>query len=120
PGGTSAARRSDPNTKRSTRSFHRSIQCRKPDCARALCPVARSAPVTTVAANCRRVMRLGMLTSCEHSQDGTRVQHHHHERHGGKQGEQTEPEEMDGPGPIVAAEETPQPPELHRLIDHQT
>jgi len=60
-----------------------------------------------------------MLASCEHGEDGTRVQHDHHEVHGREQGEQTESEEMDGPGPIIAAEEAPKPPELHRLLDGQ-
>jgi hypothetical protein len=40
--------------------------------------------------------------------------------YGGKQGEETKPEQMDRTSAIITAEETPEPPELHRLVDGES
>src|SRR5919202_3157192 len=109
--GNSAARRSGPNRRCSTRSFQRPIHRRKPDCAWAVFPVATSTPVATVVTNWRRVMRLGTRTSCEHREQGTRVEGDHHQVPQREQGEETESEQMDRPCAIIASEETPEPPE---------
>jgi hypothetical protein len=63
---------------------------------------------------------LGTLTSCQHREDGPRVQRDHHKVYDREQGEQAESNQMDRPGAIVPTEEAPQPLELHRLVDRQS
>src|SRR5712691_8929000 len=108
-GGCSGASRAGPKRKRSTRAFQRPMLARKPEPTARRSQAASAEPAATVTSSRRRVISLGTFPSSHHLDDGARMQDHHDEVNECEESKQTEADQMDRAGTIVAAEKDFEP-----------